>query len=335
MKILFLLCCCTIVLSACNQQSGEANSSEPLPRENMPSENMSKETKTLKAKPTEGLPTKHSNAEAAYKLTQLTYKTTPQASLGLNLYQPNTQQGAAPLLIWVHGGAWMRGSKEDFMQKNRHLAQSLLAKGYAIAALSYRLSHQAVFPAQVQDINDAINYLVNQRASLKLNTDHIVMMGRSAGAHLAALIANTFNKPESGFYEKAQPANYQVVGTVNFFGPSDLEELRGNSGKVDHDAPDAAEAKLLGVSPRERPDLARWASPTTYVGANTPPMILFHGSSDEVVPASQSQHFKNVLDKAGVANQLYLAEGARHGDKIFDSDIYVKKAVAFIDDIVN
>ena len=255
-----------------------------------------------------------------------TFKKTDSVNLQLDLFTPDTQKQPAKLAIWVHGGAWMRGSKDEAMSKNGNLIRSLNEAGYAVAALNYRLSDEAPYPAALQDINDGINYLVTHHKTLNIDTGEVLMMGRSAGAHLASLLATANNDPAPFFNNK--PA-YQVAGVVDFFGPVDLYALKGNSGKVNHDAPDAAEARFLGVSPRQNEALAKEASATTYVDAQTPPFLIFHGTDDDVVPVSQSRLMADSLKQAGVPYSIELVKGARHGDPVFDTDKYVNQVVQF------
>lgn len=255
------------------------------------------------------------------------YKETEQTPLALDIYLPKQTEKAAKLAIWIHGGAWMRGSKDETLPKNGNLIRALLQEGIAVAAVNYRLSGQAIYPAALQDINDAINYLSDNSTSLQIDTTSVLLMGRSAGAHLAALLG-TSNNQDAPFLETAP--QYKVAGVVDFFGPSNLNELKGNSGKVDHDAPDAAEALFLGVSPRVNVPLALEASPTTYIDPEDPPFIIFHGEKDRVVPASQSKYLSMQLSSNGVVNSLHLDESARHGDRVFDSQEYVLLVVEFV-----
>ena len=225
------------------------------------------------------------------KPQSIVYKTVNGKDLALDLYMP-TPLGTAPTLaVWVHGGAWMRGSKNETLSKNGNLVASLLNEGVAVAAVNYRLSGEAIYPAAPNDINDAINFLVDNSDNLKLSAEHVIMMGRSAGGHLASLLT-TSNNDDVPFLN-AKP-RYRVIGMVDFFGPSDFLALRGNSGKVDHDAPDAAEAQFLGESPLVNEALAREASPTTYIDNKTQPFIVFHGLDDGVVPATQSEFSKAI-----------------------------------------
>ena len=264
------------------------------------------------------------------KPQSIVYKTVNGKDLALDLYMP-TPLGTAPTLaVWVHGGAWMRGGKNETLSKNGNLVASLLNEGVAVAAVNYRLSGEAIYPAAPNDINDAINFLVDNSDNLKLSAEHVIMMGRSAGGHLASLLT-TSNNDDVPFLN-AKP-RYRVIGMVDFFGPSDFLALRGNSGKVDHDAPDAAEAQFLGESPLVNEALAREASPTTYIDNKTPPFIIFHGLDDGVVPATQSELLSRRLDQFGVPNELFLAKGKRHGDPVFDTDEFVSKVVNFVREV--
>lgn len=287
----------------------------------------------LSVSPTYSIETSEGKAQTTNINTlEMVYKRVNGTELHLDLHRAKDKlSNTLPLLIWVHGGAWMRGSKDEFLTRNGNLARSLIAEGYAIAAVNYRLSHQARFPAQLRDINSALNFLVEQAEQLNIDTSKLTLMGRSAGGHLASLVATSHNNfGTSNLYDKSDFPKYNIISVVSFFGVSDLEQLKGNSGRVDHDAPDSAEAKLLGASPRSRPDLAKWASPTHYVSLKSPPFILLHGDSDGVVPDTQSTLLKSVLDDSDVFNALHIAKGARHGDPVFDTDEYVSKVVAFV-----
>ncbi|MHC6646230.1 alpha/beta hydrolase fold domain-containing protein [Alteromonas sp. HB246098] len=264
------------------------------------------------------------------KPQSIVYKTVNGKDLALDLYMPTSLGTAPTLAVWVHGGAWMRGSKNETLSKNGNLVASLLNEGVVVAAVNYRLSGEAIYPAAPNDINDAINFLVDNSDNLKLSAEHVIMMGRSAGGHLASLLT-TSNNDDVPFLN-AKP-RYRVIGMVDFFGPSDLVALRGNSGKVDHDAPDAAEAQFLGESPLVNEALAREASPTTYIDDETPPFIIFHGLDDGVVPATQSELLSRRLDQFGVPNELFLAKGKRHGDPVFDTDEFVSKVVNFVREV--
>lgn len=266
------------------------------------------------------------------------FKSIENQDIKLDLYQP-TVNGKAPykLLIWVHGGAWKRGSKDELPTKNPLLLNSVIKAGYALASVNYRLSSEATFPAPVIDINDAINYLQANAEQYQITADNVVVMGRSAGGHLAGLIGATNASTNVDFYEKPR---YSVSGVVSFFGPTDLIALgnkparKSNNGSGEKAAKKSSKkssvALFLGDLPNNVPDLAKQASTTSYINQNTPPFIMLHGTLDKQVPLSQSEMLKTLLDEQGVANKLYIEEGVGHSAPVFDTDKYVPHVVDFL-----
>lgn len=255
------------------------------------------------------------------------FKTIGDRELSLDLYTPSmAQDHPYPLLVWVHGGAWKRGSKNELPSKNPLLLKSVLDEGYALAAVDYRLSGEATFPAPIQDINDALNYLHDNANSLNINGDELVMMGRSAGGHLAGFIgATNAAYSDVNFYQQPK---YKVAAVVSFFGPTDLVALGNKAGKPVSEK--SSVSRFLGNSPANIPELAKQASTTTYINEQTPPYIQFHGTLDKRVPLSQSESLKQKLDQFGVANQLFIESGVGHSAPIFDSEKYVPNVIRFL-----
>lgn len=250
-------------------------------------------------------------------------------ALKLDLYLPASQQHATskpPLIVWVHGGAWKRGDKTAFIQKNNHLVNTLLTKGYAIASINYRLSGEAQFPAQIQDVNDGIEFLWQNADKYGFDKDRIAIMGRSAGGHLAGLVAMSNHHDVSDFISQAKQPSFDIQALVSFFGVYDfiaLNEQKNSSAK-------SPEGQLLGDAPSNLVDIAKIASPTTYADAKAPVTLLLHGLQDSNVPNEQSVLLHNALDNAKVNNKLVLVEGARHGDPVFDSEQYVNQVSQFL-----
>ena len=254
------------------------------------------------------------------------YKTIDSINLELDFYKKDDVKNP-PLLVWIHGGAWMRGDKQAFLTKNKTLVNKVLNAGYALASVNYRLSSEAIFPAQIQDCNDAINYLVKANNTLGFNKNCIGIMGRSAGGHLAALVATSNAHHITEFFSSEEKPNFKIDVLVDFFGPSDLLHFKENKTPQ---SPSEPEAKLLGGTPNSKQELARQASPVYYVNKQTPPTILFHGLSDNRVPSKQSEIFKSYLDENEIVNEMCLVENARHGDPIFDTEEYVNKVMLFL-----
>ncbi|EMV9342250.1 TPA: alpha/beta hydrolase fold domain-containing protein [Vibrio diabolicus] len=255
------------------------------------------------------------------------FKTVGEREIKLDLYTPSVESNTQyPLLVWVHGGAWKRGSKDAIPEKNPLLLQSVLNEGYALASVDYRLSGEASFPQPVQDINDALNYLYDNAEKLGIKADNVVIMGRSAGGHLAGFIGATNSAyHQVDFYE---PPKYKVSAVVSFFGPTDLLELSNKGGKKT--SKKSSVSRFLGDIPNNIPKLAKKASTTSYVNENTPPYIQLHGTLDKRVPLSQSEILKAKLDEHGVTNQLFIEEGVGHSAPVFDTEKYVTHVLDFL-----
>lgn len=265
--------------------------------------------------------------KATHIFKDITYKTVADKALTLDVYLPSEDTDKAPLIVWIHGGAWKRGDKTAFTYKNNHLLNMLLDQGYAVASINYRLSGEATYPAPVQDINDAIEFLCQNSRKYHLDKTRIAMMGRSAGAHLAGLIALSNAHEVADFITAADKPSFDIAAFVGFFGVYDMLALDKSREKL---SPKTPEARFLGGIASNIPDTAKQASAVSYVDGNTPPTLLLHGTDDDRVPVNQSKILKAALDKAKVSNELYLLQGGHHGDPTFDTPDYVEKVQAFL-----
>jgi acetyl esterase/lipase len=226
----------------------------------------------------------------------------------LDLYLPEKAEDRLPLVVWIHGGAWLTGSKDDCP------AVHFAAKGYAVASINYRLSQHALFPAQIEDCKAAIRWLRANAAKYHLDPGRIGVWGASAGGHLAALLGTSggVKELEGGGGNLDQYSRVQCV--VDWFGPSDLMTIGGS-----HDNPGSPESRLIGGPVQENKEKARKASPLTYVGADSAPFLIMHGDRDQVVPLDQSKVLAEALKKAGVEVKLQIVEGGGHGGAAFAS----------------
>lgn len=260
----------------------------------------------------------------------IVFKTVGDREIKLNLYLPDEKSAKKrSLLIWVHGGAWRRGSKDYIVDKNPLLLTSMIREGYALASVDYRLSGEASFPDPVADVHDAINFLHDNADKYNIDVDNIVLMGRSSGGHLAALVGAVSPHNPIEFYT-TQP-KYKVPAVVSFFGPTDILKLSDKrKGKGGGGGKRSPEAMFLGADPKQEPELAKRASPTHYINADSPAFILLHGDQDKRVPHSQSVMLKALLDQHGVDNKLFIEEGVGHSARIFDSEKYVPEVIEFV-----
>ena len=224
---------------------------------------------TLAAEPT------HRNIE---------YARVGDVSLKLDLYLP--KQADAPLIVYVHGGAWRGGSKSDVP------IVKLIDHGFAIASVDYRLSTQAPFPAQVHDIKAAIRFLCASSEQLHIDTKRIAIMGSSAGGHLAALVGVTNgDKQLEGSAGEHLDQSSAVQCIVSLYGASNLQTILSQSTDAGLKMRVPALQLLLGGQPSEKPELAKLASPVAHLDKQDPPLLLIHGDADPQMPPQQSQEF--------------------------------------------
>ena len=227
----------------------------------------------------------------------------------LDLYTPPGATNPLPLIIWIHGGAWKLGSKENCP------ALRYLEHGYAVASINYRLSQHAVFPAQIEDCKAAVRWLRVHAKDNNLDPNRFAAWGSSAGGHLVALLGTS-----GGVKEFEVGANLEVSSrvqaVVDWFGPIDFTQMSKYSlpnSPFDHDAADSPESQLLGGAVPQNKAKAAKASPLTYVSRDDPPFLIMHGNKDNLVPYQQSELLRDALKKSGVPVMLKIVEGAGHG----------------------
>jgi acetyl esterase/lipase len=231
--------------------------------------------------------------------------------------------GGRPLIVWIHGGAWEKGSKASCP------AKLMVVRGYAVASIGYRLSQHAVYPAQIEDCKAAIRWLKAHSKEYGIDPERIGVWGASAGGHLAALIGTTANLPDfdTGEY-KEQSSRVKCI--VDWFGPTDFLNY-GDPPLKGLDRPGSAVAKLLGGSVSDRLEQARLASPVYFVKKDAPPFLIMQGDSDPIVPLQQSEVLHAALQKAGVESTLKVFAGAGHGGGPFSGGESIKLMTDFFD----
>jgi acetyl esterase/lipase len=247
----------------------------------------------------------------------------------LDLYLPanakgNSPSGGVPLVIFIHGGGWVANDKYADMGYMPNTVNAMLDNGMAVASIDYRFAQDAVFPAILQDCNKAVSFLYDNAAKYKLDKNRIALMGFSAGGHLASLMGTSQNNQVKNLYfpNSYRPFKYKAV--VDFYGPTDLTLLPGN------EDPKAPESILIGAKPLERPDLAKAASPITYIDKNDPPFIIFHGEKDNIVSNKQSKLFHAWLQHYGVKSEITIVKDAPHFGPMYDVEEIRTKVIAFL-----
>jgi acetyl esterase/lipase len=249
----------------------------------------------------------------------------------LDVYLP-TGDGPFPLVINVHGGGFTMGDKS-----NPALADQLLAAGYAVASVNYRLSGEALAPAQIEDVKAAVRYLRANAADYKLDPDRFAAFGQSAGGNLVALLGASCGADAiEGASLGNADASSCVQAVVDWFGPIDFLQMdaqfAGTSCPVTHDAADSPESKLVGAPIQTVPEKVKVMNPITYIDGDEPPYLIQRGSADCNVPPAQSQLLYDALAAKNGADKMTitLLEGAGHGGAEFEAEANVTVVVDFL-----
>jgi acetyl esterase/lipase len=216
--------------------------------------------------------------------------------LELDLYRREDAPVPLPIVVTIYGGSWRGGTKGDIPQLNYYLA----ARGYGVAAISYRFAPAHPFPAQTDDVNAAIDYLKSNAARLRLDSSRIVLIGRSAGGQLALQSA----------YRKNDPA---IKGAVSFYGPTDQKW------GWDHPTNQRVYKSFITLrdfmhgDPATAADAYRESSPLNFVNPQTVPTLMIHGGMDPLVSVRQSQRLDSALAAARRPHLLIDMPWATHG----------------------
>jgi acetyl esterase/lipase len=223
-------------------------------------------------------------------------------SLKLDIYVPKAVAKPMPVVIWIHGGGWRMGTKDAPM------VLPLTQLGFAVVSIDYRLSQEAIFPAQIYDCKAAVRWVRAHATQYGFDPNRIGAAGASAGGHLVALLGTT-SSPDVLEGDEGNPGVSSAVQAVcDFFGPTDFTDL----GPAFSAGTDNLVAELLGGAIDKNRALARQASPVFHVNAQSAPFYIGQGDADTVVPVAQSIELDAVLKKAGVPSTLYIVKGGGH-----------------------
>ena len=215
----------------------------------------------------------------------------------MDIYLPaGRSSDSTKSIVLIHGGGWAYGSKSDFATYIDTLKKRL--PQYAIFNIEYRLaSEKTIFPTQEQDINAAVAFIVQNSKHYGIDSNELVLLGASAGAHLAMLQAYKYQSPK-------------IKAVIDFFGPTDLTAMYN---KPWHNMIPFVLQQLTGTTPTTGKEAYQQSSPAHFVTPQSAPTLILHGGSDQVVNVSQSQLLKEKLQKAGVRHELVVYPRERHG----------------------
>lgn len=262
--------------------------------------------------------------------------------LHLDLHRPAAADGPVPVVVWMHGGAWLFGVRDllPLEWPPNIIIQSAIDAGMAVATIDYRHSREAAFPAQLHDAKAAIRYLRAFGPELGIDPERIAVWGESAGGHLAALAALIDDPELEGDVGLTGPPS-SVAAAVCFYPVTDVEALPPMSDALPPDVKAAILASgatlppepvdvLLEHSPYPRDTARTLLSPITHVTAGAPPFLLIHGEADTLVPVDQSIRLAKALTDVGVDVTLVTVPGADHVFAGTDPRPQADRAVEFL-----
>lgn len=256
-------------------------------------------------------------------LTDLVFSSPNGKPLLLDLYLPMNAKEPLPVIIWLHGGGWRIGDRKlgpDF-------CQFFSEKGFAIVSIEYRLSGEAIFPAQIHDVKTAIRWLRSVAEEYHLDRERIGLWGSSAGGHLAALAGTTGSGILEGLEHGCSDFTSDVQAVVDGYGPTDFFQMNDHSVShtpssdpeserlhpiTHHSDMGSPESQLLGAPIHSIPEKVQEANPITYIKGGEPPFLIMHGMSDTAVPAHQSELLYQALLEKGNHATLCLIKGLGH-----------------------
>jgi acetyl esterase/lipase len=256
----------------------------------------------------------------------------------LDIYLPDDGDGPFPVILSIHGGAFMGCDKADLQVLP---ALESLKCGYAVVAVNYRLSWEATFPALVQDVKAAVRWVRGNAGWYALNPNKIAAWGGSAGGYLSTMLGVSAGIAELEDLSLGNPEQRSdIQAVVDWFGPTNFlkmdEQLTANglppSCGMEHSGANSPESWLLGGQITEIPQKVKQANPESYVNEKMPPFLIQHGVVDATVPVQQSielaQKIRQVCGEERVILETF--EGFEHGDRRFESPVNVLRVLNFL-----
>ena len=253
-----------------------------------------------------------------------------------DIYLPKQEKASYPVVIHIYGSAWFSNSGKSQADLGT-IVKALLKAGYAVVCPNHRSSMDAKWPAQIHDIRAVIRFVRGEAAKYKFDTSFIATSGFSSGGHLSSVAATTSGVKQT----KVGTVDIDLEGSVgNYLSqPSTVNAACDWSGPVDLTAMDCGEGMKMGENSPEdvllnsklskEPDKYKSLSATYYVNKNNPPIIIFHGEKDNVVPCCQGKMFFEKLQAAGVKTEATFVPEGGHGMGMY-SEENLQKMVRFL-----
>ncbi|SKB05772.1 Acetyl esterase/lipase [Prosthecobacter debontii] len=251
------------------------------------------------------------------------YADTKNSRQTLDLFLPKTKsEQPLPLIISIHGGGWSSGDKTDAFVGILHL---LLQEGkFAGASINYRLTNETRWPEQIYDCKAAIRWLRAHAKELNIDPQKFGVIGGSAGSHLACLLGTSGDVAElEGNLGADLTTSSRVQCVVNICGPINFLTIGQYPSDISWNEAKSIGGKLLGGAIPALQEVARQASPITYITTDDPPFLSAHGTRDTIVPFEQATEFNQALKKAGVPQVLIIGKDGEHA--FFHKDVMTRE----------
>ena len=255
----------------------------------------------------------------------------------MDIYLPEKQQDKYKVVIAIYGSAWFSNNMKVMTYMS--LGKPLTDAGFAVVCINHRSSGDAKFPAQINDVKAAIRFVRAHADEYRLDTSFVGITGFSSGGHLASLAGVTNGMKErtvgnttvdiEGKVGNCLEASSSVDAVADWFGPVDMAHMNGCEKVNDGKSPEAA---LIGGAPEDLPDMVSLISPISYVTAEGPRFLVFHGDADNVVPSCQSERFAQTLKDAGRLEALHIVPGGQHGPVTFNEKTFGEMTAFFLNE---
>jgi acetyl esterase/lipase len=263
------------------------------------------------------------NALNAENFQDVEYANINGRSLKLDIHMPDDVKNP-PLIMWIHGGGWIGGNKNDasFKWITKH--------GFALASISYRFSTEAIFPAQIHDCKGALRWLKANASKYGYSVEKVGVSGSSAGGQLAAFIGNSYgDKFNEGEVGGNLDQSTKVDAVIDFYGATDFI-LRAKTQASRANDVGSVCYKLFGGPTSEKTELARQASAVFFLDPQDPPFLIFHGDKDNTVLPDQSQRIHEAYSQAGLKSELVIIKDGSHGGKGFFTEKTRQQMIDFL-----
>lgn len=269
------------------------------------------------------------------KYTDVNYVGDGKGFHNLDIYLPKTTQSKYPVVMYIYGSAWYSNSGKGADMTT--VGAALLDAGFAVVTPNHRNSTDAKFPAQSHDIKAVIRFIRGNAPKYKFDTSFIASSGSSSGGHLASLMGTTngvkqYTVDSTTMDLEGNLGDYdnfssKVDAVVDFFGPVDFMRMENCNTYKGADSPEAA---IIGGAPAQNQDKTKLLSPITYVDKTDPPILIFHGGQDNVVPNCQSQFFYDKFQQVGVESEYVFVSNGQHGPNVNNTQQNLQKMTQFL-----